>query len=48
MHDLRGPFGSIISVCCEGPACTICAEEKKRNEQAVADLPQITSPSEEK
>lgn len=25
MHDQRGPMGAILSVCCEGPQCLICA-----------------------
>ena len=27
MHDKRGPQGSIISFCCEGPECLICAAD---------------------
>ena len=25
IHDMPGPLGSILSVCCEGPDCLICA-----------------------
>ncbi len=25
IHDCPGPLGSIISVCCEGPECIVCA-----------------------
>ena len=25
IHDQRGPLGSILSTCCEGPDCIICA-----------------------
>lgn len=25
IHDMRGPIGAILSVCCEGPDCVICA-----------------------
>jgi hypothetical protein len=28
VHDMRGPFNSILSVCCEGPDCEICAKER--------------------
>jgi hypothetical protein len=27
VHDVRGPFGSVLSVCCEGPACAVCAKD---------------------
>ena len=39
MHDVRGPFGSILSTCCEGPDCEICArdiEAAKRANNAAA------------
>jgi hypothetical protein len=25
IHDQRGPMGAILSTCCEGPECLICA-----------------------
>jgi hypothetical protein len=27
IHDMPGPLGSILSVCCEGPECVICARD---------------------
>ncbi len=27
VHDIAGPFGSILSVSCEGPDCEICAKD---------------------
>jgi hypothetical protein len=37
VHDARGPLGLIISTCCEGPDCLICAGDpyaaKRANNQ---------------
>lgn len=30
LHDMRGPFNSILSVACEGPECEICAKEREK------------------
>jgi hypothetical protein len=27
VHDQRGPLGAILSTCCEGPDCEICARD---------------------
>jgi len=33
MHDKPGPFGSILSVACEGPDCTICRDDPQARAQ---------------
>jgi hypothetical protein len=34
VHDARGPLGSIISTCCEGPDCEICATDPEAAQRA--------------
>ncbi len=34
VHEMRGPFGSIVSVCCEGPDCEICAKDPEAAKRA--------------
>jgi hypothetical protein len=36
VHDMRGPLGSIISVCCEGPECEICLNDPEAKARADA------------
>jgi hypothetical protein len=34
IHDVAGPQNSILSVCCEGPDCEICAADVKAAKRA--------------
>lgn len=34
VHDVRGAFGIIISTCCEGPDCEICATDVEAAKRA--------------
>ena len=36
VHDMRGPMGAILSVCCEGPSCDICATDPAAKARADA------------
>jgi len=34
VHDIPGPLGAIMSVCCEGPDCEICAKDPEAAKRA--------------